>query len=100
MDIVQYYLSFVREFKFCMMKGLYCPSGNKKWGVVPQFWKKRSPGAFIIFGCLVGRNIYVAVLRSHTTGTTFYWVLDFYFVPVLSLQIVIFYDVPNKNSSY
>jgi hypothetical protein len=72
MEIVQYYLSLVRKFKFCMMHGLYFPSSNKKWGVVPQFWNKLSPGVFIIFGCLVGLNIYIAVLQSYTTRTTFY----------------------------
>ena len=97
MDIVQYYLSLVREFKFCMTQGSYFPSSNKKWGVVPQFCNKHSSGVFIIFGCRVGRNIYFAVLQYHTT---FYWVLDFYFVRVLTLQIVIFYNVPNKKSWY
>jgi hypothetical protein len=71
MYIVQYYLSLVKELKFSMTQGLYFPSSNKKWGVVPQFWNKRSPDVFIIFGCLVGQNIYFAVLQSHTTGTAF-----------------------------
>jgi len=37
MDIVQYYLSFVREVEFCMTKGLHCPSSNKSGELCPSF---------------------------------------------------------------